>query len=305
MDRRQAQAEAAEEEVTGFARFAAIDWSGAKGRRHKGIAIALCEEGDAAPVLVRPGHVWSRTEVLDWLLAAADEAPTLFGFDFSFAPPIAERGEYLPGEAEVPSSARAFWAYVDAACADEDLGAASFLETRHRRHFYFGAADGAKRNFLHHRVCEQRFNATGGGKASTLYDAIGAAQVAKASFAGMRLLHALNGRVPVWPFDFAQDGPIDPLPAQGSLVVEIYTRIFIRLAGLSGRKVRSLAPLNQALSALASRPYEGTAPLSDHDTDALIAAAGLRALSREHGSWAPPGLSPALAQTEGWTFGIS
>lgn len=280
-----------------FARFAAIDWSGAKGKRHKGIAVAMCEAGEAAPALVRPGFVWSRSEMLGWLLAAAGEAPTLFGFDFSFAPPILERGEYLPGEAGVPDEAKAFWAYVDAACDDEDLGAASFLERRHRRHFYFGAADGAKRDFLHHRVCEAAFNATGGGKASTLYDSIGAAQVAKASFAGMRLLHALNARVPVWP--------MDARPARGSLVVEIYTRAFIRLAGLSGRKVRNIDQLDAALAALGSRPAALDRAPNDHQTDVLIAAAGLRAIANEGARWSPPGLTPALARTEGWTFGIS
>jgi hypothetical protein len=280
-----------------FARFAAIDWSGAKGKRHKGIAVAMCEAGGAAPALVRPRHVWSRTEVLDWLHEAAAEAPTLFGFDFSFAPPIAARGAYLPGETGVPAEAKAFRAYVDAACEDEDLGAASFLEARHRRHFYFGAADGPKRDFLHHRVCEDAFNARGGGKASTVYDAIGAAQVAKASFAGMRLLHRLEGRIPVWPFD--------PLPARGSTVVEIYTRAFIRLAGLSGRKVRTAEQLDEALVSLGSRPATLAREPSDHETDVLIAAAGLRAISGNELYWAPPGLTPALARTEGWTFGVA
>ena len=280
-----------------FARFAAIDWSGAKGKRHKGIAIAICEAGEKPPNLVRPGHIWSRTEVLDWLLATAADAPTLFGFDFSFAPPIAERGGYLPGEAGVPGDAKGFWAYVDSRCEDEDLGAASFLETAHRRHFYFGAADGVKRNFLHHRICEQAFNATGGGKASSVYDAIGAAQVAKASFAGMRLLHALAGRVSVWPMDRP--------PARGSLVVEIYTRAFIRLAGLSGRKVRDSASLNRALGALGSQSHQRRAPLTDHDTDVLIAAAGLRRIAADAAYWSPRGLTPALARSEGWTFGIA
>jgi hypothetical protein len=278
-----------------FDRFAAIDWSGAKGRRHKGIAIATAVTGSAAPRLVEPGHVWSRAEVLEWLLAAADEAPTLFGFDFSYAPPIAERGAYLPGE-RVPQDARSFWAYVDSLCEDEDLGAASFLERHHRRHFYFGAADGAKADFLHHRVCERAFNALGGGKASTLYDAIGAAQVAKASFAGMRLLHRLQGRLPVWPFD--------PLPSAGSVVVEIYTRLFIRLAGLSGRKVRSVEQLNRALEGLGSDPHGATHALSDHETDVLIAAAGLRAIADDPACWAPRQLTPEIARTEGWTFGI-
>jgi len=280
-----------------FKRFAAIDWSGAKGKRHKGIAIALCETGDTAPALVRPGHVWSRTGVLEWLLETADEAPTLFGFDCSFAPPIAERGAYLPGEADVPADARSFWAYVDRLSEDEDLGAASFLEKAHRRHFYFGAADGTKRDFLHHRVCEHAFNATGGGKASTLYDAIGAAQVAKASFAGMRLLHRLGGRVPIWP--------MDALPPQGSLVVEIYTRAFIRLAGLSGRKVRSRDQLDAALAALGSGPAALAHEPDDHETDALIAAAGMRAIAGRRCYWHPSGLTAGLARSEGWTFGVA
>ena len=278
-----------------FTRFAAIDWSGAKGRRHKGIAVAMCDNGDAAPRLVSPGTVWSREAVLEWLLGAAAEAPTLFGFDFSYAPPIAERGAYLPGDA-VPDEARSFWAYVDAICEDEDLGAASFLERHHRRHFYFGAADGLKAEFMHHRICERAFNAIGGGKASTLYDAIGAAQVAKASYAGMRLLNRLAGRVPVWP--------MEPRPVSGSLVVEIYTRVFILLAGRSGRKVRTLIEMNEALAALGSRSSRLSGDPSDHESDVIIAAAGLRAIAGDESYWRPDGLTPAIARTEGWTFGV-
>jgi hypothetical protein len=133
-----------------FAAYIAIDWSGAKGRRHRGIAIAEAR-GEAAPRLIRPGHAWSREDVLTWLLKRAAKEPTLFGFDFSFAPPLIERGEYLPGEPDVPRTAREFWAYVDSRSDDEDLGAASFLETEHRRHFYFGIADGVKARFMHFR----------------------------------------------------------------------------------------------------------------------------------------------------------
>ena len=278
-----------------FTRFAAIDWSGAKGRRHKGIAVAVCEAGDGAPRLVERAKPWSRTEVLEWLLASAEEAPTLYGFDFSYAPPMIERGAYFPGD-EVPDDARSFWAYVDATCDDEDLGAASLLERHHRRHFYFGAADGVKRDFMHHRVCEHAFNATGGGKASTLYDAIGASQVAKASYAGMRLLHRLTGRVPVWP--------MEPRPKGGSLVVEIYTRVFIRLAGLSGRKVRTRTDLDAALQGLGSSPARLVYDPNDHETDVLISAAGLRAIADDGRYWNPRQLNEHIARTEGWTFGV-
>ena len=278
-----------------FEAYVAIDWSGAKGRRHKGIAIAEAR-GDSAPRLVRPGHVWSREEVLDWLLKRAAAEPTLFGFDFSFAPPLIERGEYLPGEPDVPATAREFWAYVDSRCDDEDLGAASFLEEAHRRHFYFGIADGVKAPFMRFRQCDQALNAQGGRKTASAYDAIGAAQVAKASFAGMRLLHRLDGKVAIWP--------MDPLPAGGSAVVEIYTRIYLRRAGLSGRKLRTRAELNAALAGLGSAPARLRFEPNDHQTDALVTAAGMRALAADPDAFAPPGLTPEIARCEGWTFGV-
>jgi hypothetical protein len=283
--------------VTTFARFAAIDWSGAKGRRHKGIAVAVAEAGAAAPLLVRPGHVWSRQEALDWLLETAAEAPTLFGFDFSFAPPLFERGEYLPGEPGVPATAREFWAYVESRCDDEDLGAASFLEQVHRRHFYFGIADGVKADFVRFRQCDAALNAQGGRKTASAYDAIGAAQVAKASFSGMRLLHRIDGKVAIWP--------MDPLPANASTVVEIYTRIYLRRAGLPGTKLRTAAQLDAALEALGSAPARLPFVPDDHQTDALVTAAGMRALAAsEPRAFAPEGLTPELAEAEGWTFGV-
>jgi hypothetical protein len=221
----------------------------------------------------------------------------LFGFDFSFAPPIMERGEYLIGEPGVPKTARAFWAYVDAKCDDEDLGAASFLEIAHRRHFYFGIADGMKADFVRFRQCDARLNAQGGRKTASAYDAIGAAQVAKASFSGMRFLHRLDGKVAIWP--------MDPLPDHGSVVVEIYTRIYLRRAGLTGVKLRSRAELNRALKGLGSQPARLRFEPNDHQTDALVSAAGMRALTlQEPRALDPEGLTPEIARSEGWTFGV-
>ena len=278
-----------------FTRTIAIDWSGAKGKRHKGIAIAEARAG-TSPRLIWPTHVWSREEVLDWLVAEATKEPTLFGFDFSFAPPLIDRGAYLPGEADVPDTARAFWAYVDHRSDDEDLGAASFLEIAHRRHFYFGIADGVKADFVHFRQCDQRLNQLGGRKTASAYDAIGAAQVAKASFSGMRLLHRLDGKVAIFPMDL--------LPSEGSAVVEIYTRIYIRNAGLSGRKIRTNAELNVALAALGSPAAKLRKTPTDHQTDALVTAAGMLAHLADPLAFDPPGLTPEIARTEGWTFGI-
>ncbi|MBX9730021.1 MAG: hypothetical protein K2X59_01725 [Sphingomonas sp.] len=285
--------------MTHFTEFAAIDWSGAKGHRHRGIAVALCSSGDAAPALVDPpGGIWSRTAILTWLQGRANR-PLLVGFDFSFAPPWIERRAYLPGEV-TPDTARPFWAHVDAESDDADLGAASFLDNRRGIHFYFGAADGRKADFMHFRRCEAHFNAGGGGKPSTIYDAIGAAQVAKASFAGMRLLHQLGRAMPVWPFD--------PVPSQGALVVEIYTTIAARAAGLRKgiSKLHGPAALDAALihPAIGSQPHELLDRYDDHATDAILTAAWLRSRAHDPNLWAPPALTAQIAQSEGWTFGV-
>ena len=279
-----------------FESFVAIDWSGAKGKRHKGIAIAEAG-GDAPPRLVRPGYIWSREEVLKWLLRRAAKEPTLFGFDFSFAPPFIERGEYLPGETGVPNTAREFWAYVESRSFDEDLGAASFLELAHRPHFYFGIADGVKADFMRFRLCDLQLNRQGGRKTASAFDAIGAAQVAKASFAGMRLLHRIDGKVAIFP--------MDPMPEHGSAVVEIHTRIYLRRAGMPGSKLRTREALNAALEGLGSKPVRLRFEPNDHQTDALVTAAGMRQLAlTEPRAFAPEGLTRQIARTEGWTFGI-
>jgi hypothetical protein len=275
-----------------FTQFAAIDWSGAKGSQHRGIAVAICGAGGAAPVLVYPpAGLWSRREVLDWLIERRD-APLLVGFDFSFSAPFVQRGAHLPGEPATPN-ARALWAMVDAECDDADLGAASFIEQRRGSHFYLGKADGTKADFLHYRVCERV------GKPSTVYDAIGAAQVAKASFAGMRLLHRLAGRIPVWPFD--------PLPAKGATIVEIYTAIAARSAGMRKglSKIRDADALDTALAALGSGPHATLPRYDDHATDAVLTAAWLRASFDRAELWHPEALTPEIAVTEGWTFGVT
>lgn len=280
-----------------FGRFAVADWSGAKGIRHPGIALALCEPGHAAPQLVDPpDRHWSRTAVAEWVIAEFDAGRrTVIGFDFSFAPPW-RAGGYLPGS-NTPADAKSLWGWVDEQAKDElDLGAAVWIAGAGRRHFYLGAADGMKSDYMVWRTCEQRLRAEGGHKPSTVFDAIGAAQVAKASFAGMRLLHHLSAaETPVWPFD--------PMPAAGPLVVEIYSSIAASAAGRAkGRaKLRSSETLNQALAIFDCQPF--TRPVNEHQADAILTAAWLRRASADRTLWSAPAVHP-LAWREGWTFGV-
>jgi hypothetical protein len=113
----------------------------------------------------------------------------------------------------------------------------------------------------------------------------------------MRLLHRLDGEVAIWP--------MDPLPEHGSAVVEIYTRIYLRRAGLTGVKLRSRADLNEALRGLGSPPARLRFEPNDHQTDALVTAAGMRQLATtERRAFGPEGLTPEIARSEGWTFGV-
>lgn len=282
-----------------FRHFAAIDWSGAAGERHKGIALALCEEGDDAPRLIRPGHRWSRAEVTEWLLEHLPD-DGIAGLDLGMALPFADLGGFFPGWAQSPATARELWALVEAVCAGDDhLGAGSLVDSAEaseyfRRHGgregrYFGGGRGR------FRVTE-RAQERMGCRPYSNFNLIGAAQVGKSSLTGMRLLHRMAPRVAVWP--------VDPLPERGPVVVEIYTTIAALAAGRPpGRsKMRIFGELNHALAALGSRPVAGSGAIDDHASDALLTAAWLRRAAHRAELWNPEGLEE-VAQTEGWTFG--
>ncbi len=283
-----------------FEHFVAIDWSGAKGERQKGIALALCRSGSAAPELIRPGHRWSRQEVLQWLKSDLP-AETLVGFDLSPGLPFDPQGGFFPGWDQSPADAKALWALVDRLAKDDPhLAATAFVQhSEARRHFRHGKGDrgdsfppGAGRlRLTENRQRNLRLSP------SSCFNLVGAAQVGKSSLTGMRLLHRLGGAIPVWPFD--------PLPESGSVIVEIYTSLAARAANIPAGRSKMLH--RQALdAALAELGVQQHAPLdrySDHATDAILTSAWLRIAAARAELWNPSGLE-TVRLTEGWTFGV-
>jgi hypothetical protein len=283
-----------------FAHYVAIDWSGAVGARQPGIAAAICSNGITAPVLLRPAHIWSREDVLDWLI---NELPgnTIVGLDLSAAFAFADCGAYFPGWDESPPDARSLWAMVDRiAASDGNLGASTFVDhTEASRHFrrhggrtgdlFSGTSGRLRKAEIAQR--EQGLNPYSN------FNLVGAAQVGKSSLTGMRMLHRLGDRFPIWPFD--------PVPATGSVIAEIYTSVAAIAAGLpKGRtKMRDAASLDSALINIGSEPHEPLTRYTDHATDAILTSAWLRAVAEDPKLWNPPGLN-AVAATEGWTFGV-
>ena len=285
-----------------FSRFAAVDWSGQAVGRPKGLAAAIAEAGEAAPRLIGPAEGWSRADLCDWLLQlAAEDTDMVVGLDLSPALPFVDRGAYFPGWPDSPPDAKSLWAQVELICAgDPHLAATSLVADpelgRHfRRHRQPGDRFEGGRGRL--RVCE-RAQLAAGLSPTSCFNLVGAAQVGKSSLTGMRVLHRLDGRVPVWPFD--------PVPASGPVIVEIYTTIAARAAGLrAGRsKLRDPHALDAALWALGSAPHAPLPAYHDHATDALITAAWLRRVTTDAALWQPQGLTEQVRQTEGWTFGV-
>ena len=259
--------------------------------------MALAEPGDAAPRLI--GERWSREGVFGWLRDALPP-DTLVGLDLGPALPFCDAGAYFPGWGRSPPDARTLWALVDAICDGEpNLGATAFVDHPQASRYFrrHGARTGDRfgtgRGRL--RVTEQAQRAAGLNPYSNL-NLVGAAQVGKSSLTGMRMFHRLV--LPFWPFD--------PFFSNGSAPAEIYTTIAALAGGRSKSrsKVRDLAALDAALALLGSAPYRDGVTLDDHRCDALIGAAWLRQVAHRSNLWSPPLLTPNVAITEGWTFGV-
>ena len=286
-----------------FRHFACIDWSGAVGPRQRGIAVAICSLGDGPPTLVRPDHIWSRTEILEWL---RNDMPTdcLVGMDLGPALPFLDQGAYFPGWKESPADARQLWALVEKICnADPHLAVSSFVDHPEAQRYFrrqgkgTGPMFGSGRGRL--RVTELAQGEMGLNPYSN-FNLVGAAQVGKSSLTGMRVLHRLCDRMPIWPFD--------PLPKRSSLIVEIYTSLAaLEASGRKGRsKMRSIEALNEALAspAISAEPVLGNGVIDDHKTDALLTAAWMRRAAFREALWRPPSMNNDVAAKEGWTFGV-
>ncbi len=292
--------------MTRFTHFLAVDWSGAKGPRQKGIALAVALAEGGAPVLVTPPDPkgWARAEVL----ARLRDLPgaTLVGLDLGISLPFHDAGAFFPGWDASPPDARGLWALIDALCEhDANLEAGGFLaHAEAARYFRHGAGATGDRFLLpgaasregRFRLAEAAQRQQGVRPVSN-FNLVGAAQVGKSSLTGMRMLHRLAGRVPVWP--------VDPLPDEGPVVTEIYTSMAARLGGVTGpaTKIRTFEALNDALDMVGSPPVRGSGTIDDHSSDALLTAAWLRRVHAMRDLWHPPGLTPDVARTEGWTFG--
>lgn len=283
-----------------FDTFIAIDWSGAEGR-YGGISIARCKPGASAPVLVVPESVrWTRSAIASWLEREIGTGKRLLiGFDFAFGMPFEPKGGgYLAGQAAGTRDIFALWDLIEAASArEDDFGCGRFVRDPRFAPLYWSTGTMPAGWIARQRMTEIACAAATKTRPETMFKLIGSKQVGKASLTGIRVLRQVRarsaGKVSIWPFE----------KPSGSVMVEIYPTLFRKAAADTLAKLRTRSDLDAALRYLGSKGVEDADEnLSDHDTDALISAAGLRKL------WAEGrmSLAPVTGRVgrEGWIFGV-
>lgn len=287
-----------------FDLFLGIDWSGAKGARNKGIQVAAAGPGETLPRLVanpyRAHGIWSRPDVLAYLIAKIDEGRrVLAGFDFAFCYAFEDEGAYFPGLPDAPASPEAVWALVEqAGQSDPDLyGAALYRrpDLPYRDYFMAPGWRGGKYRYRQ-RLAEQA--AASVTTPHPVFKCIGAANVGTGSLAGMRLLHRLRGLdrdIRVWPFD--------PVPGGELTVVEIFPRLYYKLAGGDPRAWDDRDNLDAVCHYFGGTAGEFPEIRTEDEADALISTAALRLLHADPALWRQS--RRAGATKEGWIFGAA
>jgi hypothetical protein len=291
-----------------FERYLAIDWSGDKRVLTHNIQVAEYVPATRSvrivpsPAVLANGR-WSRGEVFTQMQRWVAECRTLIGFDFAFAYPFCDCGQYFPGHPESPGGLQQLWQRVDTECQHSGnfYGGQFYLprqSTFSRFHHYRNPRHPDCR--LRFRVTDQRARLAANRRPSSVFECVGQKQVGPGSIAGMRLLLRARDETNaiIWPFDTTEE-------PQGSTIVEIYPRIFLRRAEtlyddrLPPRTVPEC--LERYGTRLAEEPQEWT----NDKRDAVVSAAGMGWCDQREGPWEAPNDAPACAAThEGWMFGV-
>lgn len=290
-----------------FDRFIGIDWSGDKDPR-RGLQVAQCLPGRSVPQIVpnEGSNGWRRKEVLNWLIRLRGKGEWLVaGFDFAFAYPFCDEEDYFPKHAQTPKSAASLWELVDCICREAgDFYGGPFYLTRDAPfsdYLLYQTYPGERyRNRM--RITDNRCAELAGNPAS-VFKCVGPESVGIGSIAGMRMLHYVSSQLKqsylIWPFN--------PINHSISVIVEIYPRLFFRLAGRnSARDWRDLTIVNEVLRHFDSNPLppDTKAIESKDKIDAIISAAAIRHLAANLDTWNPPGLTDCARAYEGWIFGV-
>ncbi len=289
-----------------FDGFVGVDWSGAKNPvRTLNIAVAICDRENPSPKLVKNADTaWSREAVLQWLVEqAVKNKRLLVGIDcnFGYARSVGQK------QFGRNYTYRDLWRAVENAnLQNNNFFAGGFWENPRYSSAFWTTGKMPKGFTMPKRETEHACHKTGYGTPESPFKLIGAKQVGKGGLAGMRMLMhlkaILGNDLAIWPFENDTDGAT-------LVITEIYPRFFIRKAGYGTKKITDNKDVYSILSHFGADIDNLGAEVSDHEADAVIAAAGLydvcgsRPYVPENFS-NPENMSPEAALQEGWIFGV-
>ncbi len=282
-----------------FDLFIGIDWSGAKGKSHRGIAVSEANAGKSVPSIISPPahqRFWSRRAVMDYLIKRSREKKVLAGIDFAFSYPFIDENSYFPGAQNSPASVQELWALIDSINIDAPDFYGGLIWQNPSFSVYYNAPNNRGDLFRSRRRKTEIF-AKHIKSPSPTFNCVGPAGVGTGSLAGMRMLHKFDGIACRWPFENNADYSLT--------LVEIFPSYYFALAGINAIKGNhaQVTMLNKALAFFGSNPlpddFIANGPDFD-EADALISSAAIRTLSAKQELWD----TPASANQEGWIFGV-
>lgn len=287
-----------------FTHFIGIDWSGAR-NPGRGLEVAQCPLGTAVPQIVpnRDAGNWRRAKVLDWLIQLNKKGKkVLVGFDFAFAYPYCDKEAYFHGHDGTPEDAESLWELIDDICQDarDFYGGPFYLNQDAPFSDYLLYQTYRGNRYSPRKRKTENLCTEMGGNPASVFKCVGPESVGIGSLAGMRLLHRVNSHLNrdfiIWPF---QD-----LDNRRSVFVEIFPRLFYKLAGQNPREWRNRDTVNNALKWFGSDELPPDLTIESEDQiDAIISAAALRHLSKDPRTWQSEKLTKCARDFEGWIFG--
>ncbi len=286
-----------------FDSFAAIDWSGAKTISTSSIALSYMTARSLQTRLVHcdEKQQWSRSKVFSWIIKrACSEERTFIGIDAN----LGYANDIIISQYSDVRSAFDLWAKVDHVCETLPNFYAEFF-WKHSKMAPFFWLDGTKpikfKNVQ--RETEKACKQQNFGNPENPFKLLGPKQVGKGGLAAMRMAHhlklVLQDKIAFWPFDTEER--IDHAHV---VIAEIYPRLFIKAAGMGTYKISDTHSLQEALKFWGAKIISNK-KYSDHQTDALIAVAGIKAFLKD----SPEILRLKSQQRynilrEGWIFGV-
>ena len=287
-----------------FDKFVGIDWSGAKAPiNSKSIAVASLSKNKDN--LKLHSEIRSRNAVADYIHSLAmGNKRTLIGIDCNFG----YADEIVKKHIGPNGTAYDLWAHVDLVNQEHsNFFAGNFWQHKNYKDDFWIEGKMQAGFKMPQRATEIICAKNGYGNPESPFKLIGAKQVGKGGLAGMRMVHylknILGNKIAIWPFDNTQ------ICNQARVVItEIYPRQFIMRTGKGVRKIRQLIDLKEILN-LFHVKQEKIPNFTDHDSDALVSAAGLRYLCGMENdvslNVSKPFEMPEKAKlTEGWIFGV-